>query len=110
MHAASQEHSRRSWITYLLGTSLGAAFVSFLYPVLRYVVPPALEAGRPGLLSLRPLHPAESAILVVKGRERVYHRERHRKVFPSSMLRVALDAVPEHEESLEVAFEQADRP
>jgi len=76
----------------------------------RYVVPPALETGRPGLLSLRPLHPAESVVLIVKGRERVYHRERHRKVFPSSMLRVAVDPIPESEESLEVSFEQADRP
>ena len=33
-------HSRRSWIGYLLGTSLGATIVSFVYPVLRYVVPP----------------------------------------------------------------------
>ena len=40
MDAADQEHSRRRWLTYLLGTSLGASFVSFLYPVLRYLVPP----------------------------------------------------------------------
>ena len=40
MDAADQEHSRRRWLTYLLGTSLGASLVSFLYPVLRYVVPP----------------------------------------------------------------------
>jgi Rieske Fe-S protein len=32
--------SRRRWLTYLLGTSMGATVVSFLYPVLRYVVPP----------------------------------------------------------------------
>jgi cytochrome b6-f complex iron-sulfur subunit len=40
MDVADQEHSRRRWLTYLLGTSLGASFVSFLYPVLRFVVPP----------------------------------------------------------------------
>ncbi len=40
MDVADPQHSRRRWITYLLGTSLGAAFVSFLYPVLRYLVPP----------------------------------------------------------------------
>jgi Rieske Fe-S protein len=40
MHVADQEHSRRRWLTYLLGTSIGASFVSFLYPVLRYIVPP----------------------------------------------------------------------
>lgn len=40
MDVADQEHSRRRWLTYLLGTSLGASFVSFLYPVLRYIIPP----------------------------------------------------------------------
>jgi len=40
MDTADQEHSRRRWLTYLLGTSLGASLVSFLYPILRYVVPP----------------------------------------------------------------------
>jgi cytochrome b6-f complex iron-sulfur subunit len=40
MEVADQDHSRRRWLTYLLGTSLGASFVSFLYPVLRYIVPP----------------------------------------------------------------------
>lgn len=32
--------SRRRWVSWLLGTSLGATLLSFLYPVLRYVVPP----------------------------------------------------------------------
>ncbi len=36
----AEEQSRRRWLTYLLGTSLGASVVSFLYPVLRFVVPP----------------------------------------------------------------------
>ena len=40
MDIADQEHSRRRWLTYLMGTSLGATLVSFLYPVLRYLVPP----------------------------------------------------------------------
>ena len=40
MDVADQEHTRRRWLTYLMGTSLGATLVSFLYPVLRYVVPP----------------------------------------------------------------------
>lgn len=35
------DESRRRWITWLLGTSLGATVVSFLYPILRYIVPPA---------------------------------------------------------------------
>jgi Rieske Fe-S protein len=38
--AAPSDASRRRWITGLLGTSLGATIVSFLYPVLRFLVPP----------------------------------------------------------------------
>jgi Rieske Fe-S protein len=33
--------SRRGWISWLLGTSLGAALAAFLYPVVRYLIPPA---------------------------------------------------------------------
>ncbi len=36
----SEDLARRRWITWLLGTALGATIVSFLYPVLRYLVPP----------------------------------------------------------------------
>lgn len=35
-----EDESRRRWISRLLGTSLGATVISFLYPVLRYIVPP----------------------------------------------------------------------
>ncbi|HTO86176.1 MAG TPA: Rieske 2Fe-2S domain-containing protein [Thermoanaerobaculia bacterium] len=35
-----EDLARRRWITWLLGTALGATIVSFLYPVLRYLVPP----------------------------------------------------------------------
>ncbi len=45
--ASSSEVSRRRWISRLLGTSLGATIVSFLYPVLRYIVPP--PASEPSL-------------------------------------------------------------
>jgi cytochrome b6-f complex iron-sulfur subunit len=34
------DESRRRWLSRLLGTSLAATVISFLYPVLRYVVPP----------------------------------------------------------------------
>ncbi len=42
VHVARSEpfSSRRRWIGWLLSTSLGATIVSFLYPVLRYIVPP----------------------------------------------------------------------
>jgi Rieske Fe-S protein len=38
--AVPDDPARRRGITLLLGTSLGAMVVSFLYPVLRYLVPP----------------------------------------------------------------------
>lgn len=39
--------TRRSWASWLLGTSLGATLVTFLYPVLNYLVPP--ESSEPSL-------------------------------------------------------------
>jgi len=47
MEAAETGYSRRRWLTFLLGTTLGATLVSFLYPVLRYLVPP--ETSEPSL-------------------------------------------------------------
>ena len=35
-----RDASRRGWISGLLGASLGATIASFLYPILRYLVPP----------------------------------------------------------------------
>ena len=43
----TEDLSRRRWVTWLLGGSLGAAFASFFYPVLRYLVPPI--ASEPSL-------------------------------------------------------------
>jgi len=34
------DFSRRRWVSWLLGTSAGAAMISFAYPVLRYIIPP----------------------------------------------------------------------
>ncbi len=52
----ADDESRRRWISYLLGGSLGATLLSFLYPVLRFVVPP--RASEPSLsevdLDLKP--------------------------------------------------------
>jgi Rieske Fe-S protein len=39
--------TRRRWVSWLLGTSFAAAAISFLYPILRYLVPP--EASEPSL-------------------------------------------------------------
>ncbi len=44
------DSSRRRWISRLLGASLGATVASFLYPVLRYLVPPI--ASEPSLSEL----------------------------------------------------------
>jgi len=41
MEVAAPGETRRRWLSYLLGTSLAATCLSFLYPVLRYLVPPA---------------------------------------------------------------------
>ncbi len=34
------ESGRRSFVNYLLGTSMGATFVSIFYPIIRFIVPP----------------------------------------------------------------------
>jgi len=49
LHLAADEQrpSRRRWISYLVGTSFATAAISFLYPILRYLVPP--EASEPSL-------------------------------------------------------------
>jgi len=39
--------SRRRWMQWLLGTSVGATIVAFLYPIARYLVPP--EVAEPSL-------------------------------------------------------------
>ena len=39
--------SRRRWVSWLLGSSIGATLVSFVYPILRYLVPP--QTSEPSL-------------------------------------------------------------
>ena len=39
--------TRRSWVSWFLGTSLGATLLTFFYPVLNYLVPP--ESSEPSL-------------------------------------------------------------
>ena len=39
--------TRRRWVSWLLGTSFVAAAISFIYPILRYLVPP--ETSEPSL-------------------------------------------------------------
>jgi cytochrome b6-f complex iron-sulfur subunit len=49
LHVTAREPgpTRRNWISYLMGTSFAAAALSFLYPILRFLVPP--EASEPSL-------------------------------------------------------------
>jgi len=47
MANSPKEISRRRWVSWLLGTSLGATLLAFAYPILRYLVPP--EASEPSL-------------------------------------------------------------
>ena len=67
-----REISRRSWVSWLLGTSLGATAVAFLYPVLRYLVPP--ETSEPSLsefeLDIKPagIAPNSGKIVPVGGK------------------------------------------
>jgi Rieske Fe-S protein len=43
----AKDVSRRRWVSWLLGGSLGATLASFVYPIVRYLVPP--EASEPSL-------------------------------------------------------------
>jgi cytochrome b6-f complex iron-sulfur subunit len=54
----AESGSRRRWLSWLLSTSLGATIVSFLYPVLRFIVPP--QTSEPSLSEVElDLKPAE---------------------------------------------------
>lgn len=55
---ASRSRSRRTFVDWLLGTSAGALLVSILYPVTRYVVPPAVAEAATASVLL-PFGPAE---------------------------------------------------
>jgi Rieske Fe-S protein len=64
--------TRRSWLSWLLGTSLGLTLFSFLYPVLNYLVPP--ESSEPSLsefeldLKAADIAPASGRIVPVGGK------------------------------------------
>src|ERR1019366_4679232 len=40
------ETSRRSFVNYLLGTSLGATALSILYPITQFLIPPAISEAQ----------------------------------------------------------------
>jgi Rieske Fe-S protein len=64
--------TRRSWVSWLLGTSFGATLFAFLYPVLSYLVPP--EASEPSLsefeldLKASDIAPSSGRIVPVAGK------------------------------------------
>jgi cytochrome b6-f complex iron-sulfur subunit len=70
--------SRRRWLSYLMGTSLGATIASFLYPVLRYIVPPL--ASEPSLTEIEldfkasEIHPNGSRIVAFAGKPALVFR------------------------------------
>jgi len=72
--------------------------------LVRYVLPSRVRSGEGARLSLRPILPAENAVLTVKDGDEVLYRRKYRKVYPSGMLRVPVPRVPEHSGRLEVGF------
>jgi NADPH-dependent 2,4-dienoyl-CoA reductase/sulfur reductase-like enzyme len=73
--------------------------------LVRYVLPSRIEVSRRALLSLRPIVPAEDAVLLAKDGEEVLYRRKYRKVFPSSMIRIPLKEIPADTRCLEVGFQ-----
>jgi cytochrome b6-f complex iron-sulfur subunit len=64
--------TRRSWVSWFLGTSLGVTLVTFFYPVLNYLVPP--ESSEPSLsefeldLKASDVAPASGRIVPIGGK------------------------------------------
>jgi len=72
--------------------------------LVRYVLPARVEVGEKALLSLRAMAPAENIDLIIKTDKEVLYKTRHRKIFPSTMLRIPVKEVPRDAQYLEVAF------
>ncbi len=76
--------------------------------LVRYVLPPKVEKGKPALLSLRPMSPAENLYLTVTTNSGVeLFKRKYKYIFPSIMLRINIETVPEDAESLEIKFEKS---
>ena len=67
-----EDFTRRRWVSWLLGTTLGAAVLAFAYPVLRYLVPPTV--AEPSLsefeldVKASEIHPNTGRIVPVGGK------------------------------------------
>ncbi|HUV07505.1 MAG TPA: FAD-dependent oxidoreductase [Spirochaetia bacterium] len=73
--------------------------------LVRYVLPAKVERGGAVRLALRPIVPAENAVLTVRDGKQLLYSRKYRKVFPSNMLRVPLKNIPASAESIEVSFQ-----
>lgn len=56
--AVGQDSSRRAFINWFLGTSVGAFLIAVLYPVTRYLIPPPAGESTAATVTL-PIKPAE---------------------------------------------------
>jgi len=76
--------------------------------LVRYVLPPKVEKGKPALLSLRPMSPAQNLCLTVTTNSGIeLFKRKYKYIFPSIMLRINIENVPENAESLEIKFEKS---
>lgn len=73
--------------------------------LLRYALPSTLEPGKPGIISLRTIAPAENTTVIVKAGETVLYKKAHKKIFPSEMQRIKIDKIPEKADSVLAYFE-----
>ncbi len=75
--------------------------------LIRYVLPGKIEKGKPALLSLRPINPAENLYLVITTDTGVeLFKRKYKNIFPSVMLRINIDIVPDDAEFIEIKFEK----
>lgn len=73
--------------------------------LVRYVLPTKVQAGKGALLSFRPMTPAENVTLYIKSGNEILYKKKHKKIFPSEMLRIPIDKVSTKAKELKVHFE-----
>ena len=73
--------------------------------LVRYALPSRVRAGKPALLSLRAMTPSENVYLTIKTDKETLYRTKHKKIFPSIMLRIPVKEIPRKARHLEVLFE-----
>ncbi len=73
--------------------------------LVRYVLPSKVKTGTRALISLRSMGPAKNVSVVIKTDTEVLYKARHKKIFPSIMLRVPVKKIPAGAKYVEVLFE-----